>query len=265
MRLFRITLLQFQYVFEHPSHSFVYFLISIINPLVMIFFWIGALKTSGNSLSGLQLSSITSYYFLLALGSAFLMAHVENDVGKEDIKEGGLVIYLLKPFSYFWLSFIEEIPYRVLQGLFGVFMGIVLILFFGAFFTFSNSIIIIALSSLITVLAYMVSFTFKMIVGIIAFWLTDVGGFLQLIDAIIFVFAGFILPIHLFPEILKQITYVLPFPYMIYFPIVAFQGSLSVQELFRVIGMQCVWLIVFYFVYRALWNKGIQKFTGVGQ
>lgn len=265
MRYIRIILLQFQYVFEHPSHSFVYFLISIVNPLVMIVFWIGALKTSGNSLSGLQLSSITSYYFLLSLGSAFLMAHVENDVAKEDIKEGGLVTYLLKPFSYYWISFFEEIPYRVLQGLFGVLLGVVLILFFGNFFTFSDTVLIILLSILITILAYMISFTFKMIVGIIAFWLTDVGGFLQLIDAIIFVFAGFILPIHLFPEILRDITYVLPFPYMIYFPIVAFQGTLSIQELFRVIGVQCLWLGIFYVVYKVLWNKGIQKFTGVGQ
>ena len=112
MRHLRIFLLHLQYAFELRSRSFVWFLISFINASIYLLFWQGALRTGNVIVEGLSLSGITSYYLLLIIAGAFLTVHIDEDIALGDIKQGYLVKYLTRPFSYFWIKFIEEIPYR---------------------------------------------------------------------------------------------------------------------------------------------------------
>ncbi len=109
------------------------------------------------------------------------------------------------------------------------------------------------------------TFTFKMALGLSAFWFTDVSGFYQLADAILIICAGYMIPLSLLPTWVSQITYALPFSYMLYFPIVALQGSLSQLQLLQIIFMQLMWTTVMSFLYSFLWRMGIRKFTGIGQ
>ncbi|MCX6731284.1 MAG: hypothetical protein NTZ55_05540, partial [Candidatus Roizmanbacteria bacterium] len=52
----------------------------------------------------------------MTIGGLFLTSHVEQEVAEMDIKQGELVNYLTKPISYYWINFIGELPYRVLQA-----------------------------------------------------------------------------------------------------------------------------------------------------
>jgi len=127
MRYLRIFSIYFQDAFVQKSRSFVWFLLSLTGPFMFLLFWTGAKVTKN---AGFNLSAISSYYFLLTIASSLLMAHIENEVGIIDIHEGGLVNYLLKPFSYFWLKFFLEIPWRILQSIMGGIVFLLLILFF---------------------------------------------------------------------------------------------------------------------------------------
>jgi ABC-2 type transport system permease protein len=265
MRYLKIFLLHFEQIFEYRSRSFVWFIKAGISPLIMLTFWIGALKGSTTLPAEWTFSTITSYYFLLIIATALLTAHIEEVVAKEDIQEGKLVKYLLKPFSYFWVNFFIETPFRVLQGSMAIFESFLLVYFFKVNFAFSTDWSILFLSFIITILAYFLSFIFKMIVGLLAFWLIDIHGFYQLVDVTLLVFAGYILPINLLPGFLEKLSYILPFSYMIYFPITAFQGKFQIFQLFQIISVQIIWLLIFYFLYRMLWEKGLKKFTAVGQ
>jgi ABC-2 type transport system permease protein len=117
---------------------------------------------------------------------------------------------------------------------------------------------------LILTMAYMISFTFKMIIGIIALWTTDTRGLQQLVDVIIILFAGYIVPVNLLPGILEKIAYFSPFPYMVYFPVIAVQGKLSFYSLFSVIGIQAIWLIVLVLAFLKIWRRGLKRFTDLG-
>ena len=99
----------------------------------------------------------------------------------------------------------------------------------------------------------------------IAFWIQDIGGLYQLVEIVMLIFAGFLLPIELFPSAIAQISFMMPFSYMIYFPVVAFQGKLPVMELLHVIEVQSFWLVIFTAIYMVMWRNGIRKFTAFGQ
>ncbi len=264
-RYLNIFLLHFANLLEYRSRSFVWFLLAFFNPLLLFIFWYGALKGENSLPESWNLSTLTSYYFLLMIATSLLMAHIEEDVARIDISEGQLAKYLLKPFSYYWSKFFMEAPHRIFQGSMGLIVFLIFLTFFGRFLSLAQDPLVIFLSLLITVLAFFISFTYKMIVGIIAFWLIDIGGFFQLVDLTLLIFGGFVIPLELLPGFLEKLSYILPFSYMIYFPITAFQGKFEVFELSKIILGQVTWLLIFIYLYKKLWAKGIKAFTAVGQ
>jgi len=265
MKAWRIFLLSFQHVLENRSRSFIWVLYVLLPAVVFMLFWIGVVKSSGGDVSGWNFSTITSYYFLLTVLGSTVIAHIEEDVAEEDIRLGELTNYLMKPFSYFWTKFLEETPWRLIQGAFGVLIVIAFIFIFGNFFTLASSPLVIVLALLIMVLAYMLCFTFKMSLGLSAFWLTDSRGLFQILEVLLLIFGGFVVPITLLPEAFSKIAQVLPFSYIVYYPIVAIQGNLSITQMLTVIFAQLAWIFVFYLVYKVVWSEGRRKYTAMGQ
>ena len=188
MRYVRIFLLHFQDLLVNRARSFVWFLLAFLNPLLIFLFWYGAFKGQNTLPANWSLSEIASYYFLLIIATSLLTAHIEEDVAREDIQEGQLSKYLVKPFSYYWLKFYTELPHRLFQGFLGLVVFSFFLLFFGKFLNFTTDPNSLFLGLVILCLAFFLSFTFKMIVGIIAFWLIDIGGFFQLVDLIMLIF-----------------------------------------------------------------------------
>jgi ABC-2 type transport system permease protein len=232
---------------------------------IFLLFWLGATKASGGSIDGWTFSTVTSYYFLLLVASAMLMSHIEEDVAIDDIQQGQLSGQLLRPFSYFLISMFLELPWRILQGSFGVMISIFCVLVFGVVFAFSTKPEVIVLSICISVFAFVLSFLFKMLLGMTAFWLTDARGLFQISEAFVVVFGGFVVPITLLPGFAEKLAQILPFSYMIYYPIVAFQGQLSMPQLIQVMAIQIGWIVGLAILYKITWQAGRKRYTAVGQ
>lgn len=265
MRYVRIFSIYFQDAFQYRSTSFVWFILALLNPLVVLLFWRGAFLSGGSPLEGWTYEAIASYYLLLVIANTLLLCHVENDIARRDIQMGMLSSYLMKPFSYLIHKFFSELPWRVIQGFFALIAILFFIFVLKMNIHISSNMSILLLSILITVIAHLVGFLFKMILGLSAFWVTDYSGLQQLVEVSLIIFAGFVMPIALFPDVLRTVAFVSPFAYMIYFPVVAFLGQLSFPQLFQVIGGELFWLAAFYCIYRILWEKGIKKFSSIGQ
>lgn len=208
---------------------------------------------------------MVSYYLLLAVVMSLLIAHIDEDVAFRDIKEGVLAKYLLRPFSYFLSKFMEELPWRLAQGLYALFAYVLFVLFIHISLPFVNSPMEIVVAIVICVLGLVISYTLKMVLGLAAFWTTDYWGMLSMIEVASLVLGGIAMPLTFYPDILAKISYALPISYYIYFPVVALQGKLTWSEMIRVIFTQLVWIGLLYSTYKVLWKQGIKKFTAVGQ
>lgn len=256
--------LNMQDALDSRARSVVWFLLAIINPLTLLIFWQGALKEQSSFLSGWNSSSITSYYLLLMLASTLLHVHIEEEVAEYDIKEGKLSTYLLKPFSYLGFKFLTELPYRLLQTSFAVLIFVAISIFFprllGLDLTFQNITLLIP----VLMLAHVISFLFKMIVGLATFWLTDYHGLQELVFVILLVLAGFVMPLEFYPQLISKIAHLTPFPYMIYYPVVVMQGKLALSELIKLLISQSFWAIILFLAYQTVWAKGVKKFTAIG-
>lgn len=261
MRYVRIFFLNCERVYEYRARIFVWFLISLLHPLIYLLFWRGMIGAN-KSFSSAVLSDITLYYILFIVAGGFYV-HVEEDA-YFDIVEGYLSAALLKPFSYYWRKFMSELPWRLIQGFFGV-VSLMIFLFVGRMPGGFLSLEQVLLALTVAVFGYFILFTFKMLVLLSALWLTDIGGLQQFVEMVIIVFGGFIMPIHFFPQWVSRIAYVLPFPYMLYAPVIAFQGKLVGWESLKVIGVQLIWLMLLILIYKQVWKHGIKKYSAVGQ
>ena len=265
MRYFRIFLIHFHRVIENRSRSVIWTLLSVFNPLIFLCYWVAVYKSSGSMVGGWSLSEVTSYYLLLTFGGSFLIAHIEESVAIEDIYEGGLVKYILRPFSYFWDLYFGELGWRLFQGAIGIMIFILFSIFFQSLTTIVSSPLLIFLTIISVILAYTLSFLFKMLLGFSAFWLTEFRGIQSTAEIIILIFAGFVVPLQFLPSMLQQASFILPFAYMVYYPILALQGKLDIVQILRLLAIQLLWISFFACMYRLMWNRGIKIFTGVGQ
>lgn len=264
MKFLRIFLLSFQLASESRGRSIIWLLVPLINVFVLFTYWNWALGANKASAPGWDISELAVYYIFLLIATALLVSHIEEDVSEKDIKLGRLANYISKPFSYYWLKFLEEIPYRLLQGFFGIVILFFLLGFFPNLIKINFSPLETILSILILCFAFLISFSFKMILGLSSFWITDSSGLRNAVEIISVIFAGFIMPLSLMPDLVSKIANFLPFSYIIYYPVIAFQNKLSVFQILQVLGVQIFWLFFFYLLYRFIFTKGIKKFTGVG-
>lgn len=257
MRYARVFLLHLQDALDDKGRMFVWFLISLINPLVLLLFWRGAPGVW-------SVSDAAAYYVLLVIANTFLSVHIEEVVAHIDIQEGYLSNYLVKPVSYLVYKFFHELPYRVVESVFGLlFLGMFLSLFHLRFGIGDAASVVLFFG--IFVLAYGISFLFKMVLGLTALWTTDYAGVAQLVQVVIIVSGGFIMPIALYPPSLQSAIYALPFPYMFYAPVGALLGYFSRGELVRILAIQCAWVVALYALYRFVWKRGVGQFTAIGR
>lgn len=262
-KLWRIFLLFSQHALEYKSRSFVWFLVTLFDASVYLLFWRGALAGGGTSVPWSQ-SQVLSYYLLLIVAGTFLHVHIEEEVAFEDIQYGRLSQYLTRPFSYFGFKFFQELPWRTIQGIFGVVAMLVVSRWYGGITLVSQS-MLVPLVVAIILAGYVLSFIYKMIVGVLAFWTVDFRGVGNLETIVFVLFAGFLVPLHFLPDMLRAFALVFPLAYILYYPILAVQGSLSFSELWGVLAMQLVWIGVLSLLYRVLWKKGLERFSAVGQ
>lgn len=261
MRYVHIFFIALQDVLVQRGRTFVWFLVSLWNPFIMLLFWRGVSDSHAFASSGWSYAAITSYYIFLTIFGSLTSSNIEEDIAKEDILRGNLARYILRPVSYFWVKFVEELPYRLVKALYGIIVFFVLFFLLGNIFVVSTSFVSYLLFSVMLFLAIFLGYVMKVSLGFLAFWVTDVRGILETFEVINIFLAGYLVPFFLAPDWLANIAYALPFPYIIYFPLISFEGKLTLIESLRVIGIQILWLGIFYMLYAMLWKKGVKKFS----
>ena len=99
---------------------------------------------------------------------------------------------------------------------------------------------------------------------LLAFWATRADALLALQDALVFLLAGQVAPTVLLPEVMRRIANILPFRYMLGFPVEILTGQLKVAEIATGFIYQVGWLAVALFLFGILWRQGVRHYAAVG-
>jgi ABC-2 type transport system permease protein len=114
------------------------------------------------------------------------------------------------------------------------------------------------------VLAVYVSFAFRFLYNLAAFWLLDFRGPMLLAVSTSLFFSGFIIPIAFFPEPLKVVAQATPFPAMLQRPVDIFIGNSTGLELAVSLGIQAAWAAALLAFAAAAFVAGTRKLVVQG-
>jgi viologen exporter family transport system permease protein len=113
-------------------------------------------------------------------------------------------------------------------------------------------------------LAIAVSFAFRFLYNLSAFWMLDYRGAMRIAVALAAFFSGFIIPVRFFPEWLQTLAYATPFPSMLQLPVDVFVGATTGTQLVATLAMQLGWLIALVGACYGVFSRGTRKLVVQG-
>lgn len=114
------------------------------------------------------------------------------------------------------------------------------------------------------ILGFVIWNIFMLTIGSIAFWGTEVGFTLTVIDLVLNLFRGAWIPLYLFPESFRNILNLTPIPYIGAFPVTVFQGEISTEQIFSSLLINLFWITILFIIFRIVYSKGLKKFEAQG-
>jgi ABC-2 type transport system permease protein len=204
------------------------------------------------------------YYLLVAVVDVLTAVNEDDWQIAADIREGNISQFLLKPVDYLWyrlsLFFSGRIAFILVAGL----PLAVFIFCFRAYVQPPASLAAAMVFPLSLVLTALLQFFISYAMAMLAFWLLEISTFIFILFAFEYLASGHLFPLDILPPAVRQILFLTPFPYQLYFPISIYLGKVEGGGLWRGLAMQGFWVLVAYVFARFMWRRGINKYSAFG-
>ncbi|HUS52036.1 MAG TPA: ABC-2 family transporter protein [Candidatus Bathyarchaeia archaeon] len=224
--------------------------------------WFSA--SAGERIGGYTKPELITYY-VAALSLQWLTGWFPFYSVCDEIKHGEIVSRLVKPISYFWQKFAEELGWHLVSSLLGLATTFLFAFFLRDFIVLNFSLTRILLLVPTIILAILVVFSFSLCMGLLSFWFLEVGTVDNLFWIARLILGGQGIPISFIPEAFQIVVKILPFRYMFSFPLEIYFGRLSAMEIIQGVSLQFFWVAILAQLYKLMWNRGRRAYTAFGQ
>jgi ABC-2 type transport system permease protein len=122
----------------------------------------------------------------------------------------------------------------------------------------------VALFIPVLLLAFFVRFFLEWTLALAAFWTTRVGAINQTYFVLMLFLSGQIAPLALLPSPVQVVAGILPFRWMIGFPVELLLGRLTLAQALTGLGAQFAWLLISVVLLQIVWRAGVRIYSAVG-
>jgi ABC-2 type transport system permease protein len=234
----------------------------MMGPVVYLFAWM--IAAGGGKIGSFGRSDFIFYYLALILVNQFNYPSSHWTVG-ENIQLGTMSNWLLRPLPVIYEAISSDIALKIVCMPFVA----VIVAALGGLFGFAGFVPVVAWKSAALflpafLLAWVLRFLLAYILSLLAFWTQKIHALLAVNDTLILLFSGQIAPTMLLPGPFRAIAAVLPFRYMLGFPIEVLSGKLTAFETITGLMVQAGWLLAFLLLHRLVWKSGIKRYCAIG-
>ncbi|MDF1606324.1 ABC-2 family transporter protein [Nocardioides sp. YIM 152315] len=201
-----------------------------------------AVRTSGGELAGYDVAMMSTYIWISQgmLGSVNL--HGRTEIA-DRIRSGDVAVDFLRPLDVHLASVTTEVGRAVFalipRGVPSVVIGALLV-----GMALPDDPWAYPLGAVSLLLGIVVSATTVYLVGVCGFWLLETRGVAILYMVVSGFLAGLFVPIAMFPDWLRVVATVTPFPSMMMYPVDVLSGRVDGAAAVGLVALQVLWLAV---------------------
>lgn len=215
--------------------------------------------TSGKHYSATSFSA----YFLSAFIVRQLVSSWASWEMNFEVRQGTLSMRLLRPIHpviSYAMSHVAALPLRVFVS---IPVSIALV-FSAASAELPRDPRIWALWIPCLVGAWFVAFFSNIMVGTLCFFMESSLKVMEVWLACLMVFSGYLIPLDLFPPVLRAVVELLPFRYQIGLPVELMTGRYGFDEALKLIAIQWAWAAALVVIAFTAWRAGVKRFQAFG-
>lgn len=237
---------------------------SVIVILTVYFLW-DAVFRNGGIIFGYDRAKILTYVFLtLVLRSIVLALRSIDSAG--EISDGRLANYLVKPLNYHAYWFTRDMADKLLNIAFSAVEIVFLYLILQPPFIFQTDVAILSIFVVTTFFAVLLNFILGNIASNFAFWTPgNSWGFWFVYLVFQDFLGGVMFPLDVFPKAVYKVIMLLPFPYLLFFPVNIYTGKIVGTQLTQGILVMTFWLVIGFLLLRYEWKLGLKSYQAEGR
>ncbi len=233
----------------------------VLEPVIYLVVWSTVARSSGGSVDGLSAGDFAAYYIVLMLvnHATFTWIMFEYDYR---VRHGDLSFMLLKPVHPIHSDISDNVAFKLITLVFMLPIAVGLALAFHPAFHPVPWALAAFVPALL--LAFLVRFFVEWTLALVAFWTTRVTAINQMYFVTILFLSGQAAPLALFPYPVQVVASVLPFRWMVQFPVELALGRLGPRDAMIGLGVQAMWALVSLALLKFVWRIGVKQYSAVG-
>ncbi len=236
----------------------------VVLQLLTVYFLWSTLLMGRTSIFGYTTSQMLTYVLGTSFISSIVLSTRTFQIG-EQINDGTLSNFLIKPISYIIYWFAYDLGDKAMNIFFSIIeLTLILFIFRPPLFLQANPLFLF-LGLLATFLAVLLYFFFGFLLGLLGFWSNETWGPRFIFFIIINFFAGSLFPLDILPKGVFKVLELLPFPYLLYFPLKIYLGQLPLSAIIQGLFVSTLWVGVLYLSSRFIWLKGLKLYGAEGR
>jgi ABC-type uncharacterized transport system, permease component len=264
--LLRLYIQQFKTSFastlQYRASLIIWMIDEVLEPLVYLIVWSTVSNgSSTGSVGGYNAHTFAAYYLTLMLVNNLTYTWIMYEY-EYRVRQGMLSFALVRPVHPIHADIADNLSSKLIS------FPILCVVAFGLSFIFKPTATFMLWSILAflpaLVLAFLVRFLVEWTLALSAFWTTRVSAINQVYFILLLFLSGQIAPLSLFPHWLQIIADVLPFQWMLSFPIELLLGQLTPVQTLIGLGAQVIWLGISLVLVRLVWRAGVRVYSAVG-
>jgi ABC-2 type transport system permease protein len=118
--------------------------------------------------------------------------------------------------------------------------------------------------ALATILSLLVSFAFRFLLNLAAFWSPDARGIGRFGFVFAWFFSGFLMPLALFPEWVQRLASLTPFPQMLNVVVEIYVGKLAGPALAQALLGQAFWAVLLVALGQVVFRTAVKRLVILG-
>jgi ABC-2 type transport system permease protein len=251
----------FAAMLQYRASLLIWMIGHVLEPVVYLVVWSTVSQSGGGSVGDYSTADFAAYYIVFMLVNHVTYTWIMYEY-EYRVREGGLSFVLLRPVHPIHADIADNVSSKLITLPIMIFSAFVLSLLFHPVFPITIWAAVLFVPALLS--AFLLRFLLEWTLALVAFWTTRVGAVNQTYFVLILFLSGQIAPLSLFPAPIQVAADILPFRWMIGFPVELILGRLSVVDAATGLLAQLVWILLAGLLLRTVWRAGVRVYSAVG-